>query len=239
MNKKFLRFCLLTLATFILSSCNDEFGLNEIKGNGLTYHEYFKEIDELDRRTDVTYYKPLEIDDIIKHSPESIRKIQQNFNETNWPFQVNKKEGYLISGKNSEGKINNQIQLSFFNISEYDKVEEFIVVSISELDTNPLTAFHLENDFDFVGNKIKRFELKDDMPIYQQILSSGKAMSYKYYDYNQSNNEIVINYTAANELYTYYEGYVYHIGYLINNSVDDKNLMHNQILKLVKGNILN
>jgi hypothetical protein len=43
--------------------------------------------------------------------------------------------------------------------------------------------------------------------------------------------------TAANELYGYYNGYVYHVGYLINGARKNKD-MHERILQLTRDFIL-
>lgn len=237
MRKKLIGCILFILLVPTLVSCKSEADtLIKVKGEGLTYNENFKLYDKLDQRTDITYYKAETMDDMLKQSPNLIKEVGQSFNETNWPLTINKKEGYLIKSENSAGETYDQIQLSFLNISEFDKVEEFIIVSIYEVDKNPFASNTIDNELDFAGNKLVKSTLDKNTPIYQQILDSNKAMLYKYYGYNEKDKTVGINHTAANEIYTYHDGYIYNIGYLITST---DNSIHSEMLELIKKSILN
>lgn len=110
--------------------------------------------------------------------------------------------------------------MSYLSKSEYNDVDEFLIISITEVDENPLKGYDISDKYDSVGNKLKKETLTEDLSIYQQLITTDSALLYRYYDYDEAKNSIGIVGTAANEIYAYYNGCIYHIGYLI---IEEKN----------------
>ena len=222
----------------MLWGCSDnETDFEEIKGFGLTYSEFFKTYDGLGERKNITYYKPVTIDETMSLVPDSIKKAINTINTDSLPFEVDKETAYLVTSEKEKGKIKNQVQFSYLNISEYELVEEFFIISITEAELNPLEEYTISNDFDTVGNELIKEFLIEDVPIYQQIITTDSALLYRYYDYDEVENSVITVGTTANEIYAYYNGYVYHIGYLVDREKNNEE-MHENMLRLTREYIL-
>ena len=96
--------------------------------------------------------------------------------------------------------------------------------SSTEAELNPLEKYTNSDEFDTVGNELKKEFLKEDVPIYQQVITTDSALLYSYYDYDEAENSVITVGTTANEMYTYYNGYVYHIGYLIDREKNNEEM---------------
>ncbi|WP_404427778.1 hypothetical protein LG296_07115 [Ureibacillus chungkukjangi] len=229
---------LITLCFVICSllwGCSNNItDLEEIKGSGLTYSEFFKELDKLDERENVTYYKPVPISEM--DSINTFKNVEIISTE-NLPFEVDEEMAYLVTSEDSNGNDINQIQFSYLNKSEYESVEEFFIISITEARENPIENNRIFDEVDLVGNELRKDLLTEDIPIYQQIITTDSAMLYRYYNYDKNKNSIDTVGTAANEFYTYYNGYVYHIGYLIDKDRNTKE-MQEHMLRITRDLIL-
>ena len=198
-----------------LTGCFNKMDSQEVKGAGLTYSEYFKTYDKLDQRKTITYYKPISFHELEASLPEQVTTTLHTIDSNRLPFSVDDKKAYLITSKDKNGKIMSQVQMSYLSKSEYDDVDDFLIISITEVAENPLKGYEISDRYDSVGNTLKKEMLTEDLPIYQQIMTTDSAMLYRYYDYNETKKSIGVVGTAANEMYAYYNGYIYHIGYLI------------------------
>ena len=222
----------------MLWGCSDnETDFEEIEGSGLTYSEFFKTYDGLGERKNIKYHKPVTIEETMSLVPDSIKKAINTINTDRLPFEVDKETAYLVTSEKEKGKIKNQVQFSYLNISEYELVEEFFIISITEAELNPLEEYTISNDFDTVGNELIKEFLIEDVPIYQQIITTDSALLYRYYDYDEVENSVNTVGTTANEIYTYYNGYVYHIGYLVDREKNNEE-MHEKMLRLTREYIL-
>jgi len=148
---------------------------------------------------------------------------------------VDEERAYLVESKDRNGKIKNQVQLSYLGKDEYEQTNDFFIVSVTEADKNPLELYDMTGEVDSVGNKFKKEQLAENLSIYQQVLTTDSALVYRYYD--ETDKGIVTVATAANEFYAYYNGYIYHIGYLLESEKNDAE-MQEKMLQLVCEYIL-
>ncbi|MCG3087707.1 hypothetical protein [Sporosarcina cyprini] len=95
----------------------------------------------------------------------------------------------------------------------------------------------INDNRDTVGNELKKVELLKGVPMYQQILTTNSALLYRYYDLDETENQIRVVGTQANEFYAYYDGYIYHIGYSIDREKNDSD-MQEKMLNLVREYML-
>lgn len=226
------------MITVFLFGCSvSETGLQEVEGVGLTYSEEFKEYDQLDERKDMKYYKPVPIDELKSYLPEQVKAAVNTIGSDRLPFQVDENKAFFITSKDKKGEIQNQIQLSYLSKSEYDQVRGFYIISITEVDENPLGNEDIPAGYDSIGNKLKKEMLTEDLPIYQQVLTTDSALLYTYYDYEETENRVMTVGTTANEFYAYYNGYVYHVGYSIDREKNDEE-MQQKMLDLTREYIL-
>ena len=180
----------------------------EVQGDGLTYSEYFKNVDELDMRENVTYFKPLLIDKFMKAAPDSLENGIHPIDTMKLPFEPN------------------------------EQSEEFYIISITDVNENSLEKYGFSNEKqDTLGNELRREVLIDDIPIFHQVRTTNGSLVYTYYQYNKDKNEIATVVTSANELYTFYKGRIYHAGYQLNYE-NNTEKSREEILKLFREFVL-
>jgi hypothetical protein len=212
--------------------------LSEVQGSGFAYSEYFKVVDELDERKDGTYYKPLFPTELMKVIPASMADGVHLIETDKIPFNVNEKTAYLVSSKNKNGNKQHELQFTYLNKSANGLANEFFIVSVTKVEENPLTKYDFSKETsDTMGNELRREVLKDDIPIFHQIRTTDSALIYSYYGYDEEEEKVITMATAANELYGYYNGYLYHVGYLINGAKNSKGIQE-KILQLTREFIL-
>ena len=237
--KKLLKLMLpiIFISSILLGCSFNKTDFEEVKGVGLTYSEYFKTYDGLDERQNIKYYKPVPIDEVESSLSEQVKKAINTIDSNRLPFTVDDEKAYLITSKDENGKIKSQVQLSYLSKPEYDEVDDFFIISVTEVDENPLKRYDISDKYDSVGNELKEEILTEDLPIYQQVITTDSALLYTYYDYDETKNSIVTVGTAANEFYAYYNGYIYHIGYLIDKEKNNEE-MQDKMLHLTREYIL-
>ncbi|KMY44922.1 hypothetical protein AC622_12415 [Bacillus sp. FJAT-27916] len=224
----------IILISSVAAGCSiNETDLEEVKGAGLTYSEYFKSFDELDERENIHYYKPISLSDGESSLLNDIEERMNPFNSEKLPFHVDEEKAYLVTSKDEKGKPKDEVQLSYFGSTS----EEFFIISVTEVDENPLKGYVYADSYDSIGNQLKKEILTDDLPIYQQIVTTNSALLYSYYDYDETNNRIDTVGTAANEMYAYYNKCIYHIGYLIDQEKNTEE-MQERMLHLAREYIL-
>lgn len=224
----------------LLTGCankKDDPILEKVKGDRLTYSEYFKSVDELDKRKNITYYKPLPINEMMEIAPDSVKNAVHMIDSKTLPFEVNEQTAYLVTSKDEKGNVQNQVQFTYFHNNQYDHPEEFFILSVTEVDENPLDKYDFSKEqTDTVGNELREETLTYDIPIFHQVITTNGALVYGYYSYEEKEKRVSTVATAANELYAYYKGRLYHVGYLIK----DKNTreVQDDVLQLTRAFIL-
>lgn len=230
-----LLFSLILMSLILLGCSTDKSELVKVKGTDLTYSEYFKTYDALDERENVTYYKPFLINEAESSLPDQVINTMNKFNPDKLPFKVDEEKAYLVTSKDNDGKVKKQVQLSYLSKDEYEQIDDFFIISVTEADKNPLELYDLKDEVDSVGNKLIKEQLTENLPIYQQVLTTNSALVYRFYDEHEKGIATVA--TAANEFYAYFDGQIYHIGYLIDNDKNDEK-MQQKMLQLVSEYII-
>ncbi|MFJ8235716.1 hypothetical protein ACIQ34_08205 [Ureibacillus sp. NPDC094379] len=232
-----VNFLFLMITSLLFGCSNNEGGLEKVKGVDVTYSEFFKTFDGLDERSNITYYKPLPIEKIDSTFPEQVGKDVKILDSKLLPIEIDEEKAFLVTFEDEEGEMKNQVQLSYLSKSEYDRVDNFFIISITEVDENPLEGYNLSDQYDTVGNKLKKEMLTEDLPIFQQVITSNSALLYRYYEYDEAKDQVGVVGTTANEIYSYNNGYVYHIGYLIDRKINTDKVQE-EMLKITRDYIL-
>lgn len=184
--------------------------LVEIEGQGgATSSEMFGHYDDQASR-ELTYYRPISLKEYTALSPI---KIPEN------TMPLEQYDSTVIVAESDKGF---ETQFMFHKRDEYKNMANFLVISVSNSDISPF----ISNDFtkiteDAVGNSVQRELLTESVYLIHQILTSPSALAYRYYDYDEVTDLISVNVTSANELYTYYKGNIYHIGYDLGQPIDE------------------
>ncbi|WP_172372264.1 hypothetical protein [Sporosarcina jiandibaonis] len=229
---------IIFISSILFGCSGNETNLEKVKGNSFTYSEYFHEYDGLDERENIQYYKPLSLNEVQSFSlPDEMKKVVNTIDQNRLPFKVDEEEFYFVTSKSKEGKEIRQGQVSYFERDEYGNIDEFFIISITESDRNPLENQDISTKVDSVGNKLKKERLRENLSIYQQVLTTDSALLYRFYDYDEDLKKVTVVATAANEFYAYYNGYIYHVGYLIDREKIDEE-MQEKMLQLAREYIL-
>ncbi|MDI2586694.1 hypothetical protein OR571_05995 [Psychrobacillus sp. NEAU-3TGS] len=239
-SKRVKAILLLLIMIFMIIGCakkEDEAFLEKVKGTGFAYSEYFKSVDELDKRKKVTYYIPLPIDELVSIAPNSIKNAVHPIDPRKLPFEVNEQTAYVVTSEDESGNTQNQVQLTYNHKDDYNQTEEFYIITVTELNENPLDKYDFsKQQTDTAGNELRKEILIDDIPIFHQVITTDSALAYRYYSYDEKQNQVSTVVTSANELYTYYKGHLYHVGYLTENKNSKE--IQEEILQLTRDFIL-
>lgn len=212
-------------------------GLEQVKGNGLTFSENFNAYDGLDERENVKFYKATEKAELTLPSLSQESLMNNGIETESLPFEVVDKNAYVVTSEDAAGKLSHQAQLSYLGASEEGSVDEFFVISVTEMDKNPVDDYKMTGTVDSVGNSFKTEPLIGENVIFQQVLTTDSALMFRYYDFDESEKRVIVVGTAANEYYAYHEGFVYHIGYLIDRQSNTEQVQ-NDMLNLTRNLIL-
>ncbi len=238
-NKLFkITLSIFTMSMLLIGCTNKEAGLVEVQGDGLTYSEYFKNVDELDTRENVTYFKPLLIDKFMNVAPDSVENEIYPIDSVKLPFEPNEQSVYLVTSEDKKSNVQNQVQFTYLSNDVYEQAEEFFIISITDVKENPLEKYDFSKEKqDTLGNELRREVLIEDTPIFHQVRTTNGSLVYTYYQYNKDKNEIATVATSANELYTFYKGQIYHAGYQLTNE-NNTGKSQEEILNLFREFVL-
>ena len=137
----------------------------------------------------------------------------------------------------STRKLSHQVQLSYLGTSEEGMIDEFFIISVTEMDKNPIGDYEMTDTVDSVGNSFKTESLIGEDVIFQQVLTIDSALMFRYYDFDESEKRVIVVGTAANEFYSYHDGFVYHVGYLIDRQRNTEQVQ-DDMLNLTRNLIL-
>ena len=231
-------FPIIFISSLLVGCSVNQMNLEKVKGDNLTFSEYFHAYDGQDERKNIKFYKPLSMNEVQSSSlPDEIKKVIHPVKLDSLPFKVNEEKVYFVTSKSKEGKGISQVQVSYLGNNEYGNTDEFFIISVTESDRNPLEGHDTSDEVDSVGNKLKKESLTGDLSIYQQVITTNGALLYRYYNYDEVDKKIEVVGTSANEFYAYYNGNIYHIGYLIDREKNDEE-MQEKMLQLAREYIL-
>lgn len=215
----------------VLAGCSD-IPLNLVKGNGVTSAGQFNHYDKLDERTKLRYYEPFSL---RKNTalPEEIEALKVVVPTTKLPFHVDEEIGNLVAFKDHNGDRKYELQQSYVNYDDYGEISSFYTIAAIQSTDNPLKNVDIQTDKDLIGNELIQEMLPGDIPFFGQRLTTDSALIYTYYTYDKESNKVSTTATAANEFYTYKDGIIYHIGYLMDEEKSSENT-YEQLAELTK-----
>jgi hypothetical protein len=176
---------------------------DQVDGDGAAYSELFKEFDHQNSRQ-LNYFKPVPLTEFINANDAIIPDIIEPFDQSNAEVLA------VNDGMQTE------LQFSFRN------GEEFMVISVAKHFMNSLYPDFLEDlTEDAAGNRVEQESLDETTPLIHQIRTKNSAMTYRYFTFDDEKNKMNITQTTANELYTYYNGAIYHVGYNVEGNPEE------------------
>jgi len=222
-----------TIDTTTLASLFD----TKVKGTDITYSQHFQIADHLNARKNLEFYHPLKGYEAMQEVAAAMGNAIHPIEPGKLPFKANIQEVYAVTSQMADGRLQTQLQFSYLQKSLEGNDQQFAIFSVTNVERNPLTSFYVNEDTsDLLGNKIKNEGMIGNSPLFHQIVpTEGGALAYHYYHFDVKNNKVSLASTTANELYTYHNGYVFHIAYLVNSN---EVAMQKKMIGLVKEFIL-
>lgn len=212
---------------------------SQVRGSGFTHSEYFTQDDRIDQEGNVRYYQPIGGYDSMEEISSAMGNTIHPIQPEKLPFDANVLDVYAVTSKTVNGYQQNQLQFSYLQKSLDSEVNQFAIFTVLNVESNPLENVEFESEtVDTVGNKIKNEGLIDEYPLFHQILTTDSALVYRYYEFDEKEKHVYMVATKANEFYTVYNGYVFHIGYQIDdmNQEEVQERMVDLVREFVLGN---
>ena len=210
---------------------------SQVKGSGLTRSEYFSQDDSLNQRKNVRYYQPVSGYGAMQKVSLAMGNTIHPIQPEKLPFDANAQEVYAVTSKTANGSQQNQLQFSYLQKSLDGEVHQFAIFTVMNVETNPLENVEIKSEtVDTVGNTLKNEGLIGQYPLFHQLLTTDSAFVYGYYAFDEKKERVFTVATKANEFYTVYNGYVFHIGYQIDNMNQEE--IQERMIDLVREFVL-
>ncbi|WP_036129267.1 hypothetical protein [Lysinibacillus sphaericus] len=186
----------------------------EVEGTDTTYSQFFPLANFLSQAKNIKYYAPLQGFAAMQSVATSLGNVVHLTTPEELPFQPNIQEVYAVSSKMDDGSQQTQFQFSYKEKSSTGRDLQYINFSVTNVDRNPLSTYIKSKDIEeTLGIKVSNVGLNFMNPLYYREMTPDRGFVYIYYNYDETDKRIFQMTTNANEFYTYYNGYVYHIGY--------------------------
>ncbi|MCG3087706.1 hypothetical protein [Sporosarcina cyprini] len=117
----FLIGCLLAGGIFIKTKAQT------IKGDGVTFSEYFHPYDVLNVREHVRYYDLAASDEVTSPLYEQMKKAINQLGTDQLPFETARETAYLVTSSAKKGERLSQVQIGFFNQDDARPGDFFII----------------------------------------------------------------------------------------------------------------
>lgn len=210
----------------------------KVKGSNVTYNQFFQIADQLNNRKNLEFYEPVKGFETMQEVANAMGNNVHPIDPRKLPFKANIQEVYAVTSEMTNGRLQNQLQFTYLQKELNGKDQQFAIFTVTNVESNPLANFSKTHDrSDIWGNSIKNEGLIGDNPLFHQIILKEKGGSaYSYYNFDVNNKQVRLSSTRANELYTYYGGYAFHVGYQLEHA--DQEDMQKKMIELVKEFIL-
>lgn len=186
----------------------------EVEGKATAYSNFLPLANYLSQAKYIQYYAPLQGLEAMQTVAASLEDVVHLTDPENLPFQPNIHEVYAISAKMEDGSKQTQFQFSYKEKSSTGVDLQFINFTVTNVKYNPLASYvKSKNMEEALGMKVSNIGLNFMNPLFYREMSPERGYLYTYYNYDETDKRIFQMTTRANEFYSYYNGYVYHIGY--------------------------
>ncbi|WP_455644610.1 hypothetical protein [Lysinibacillus xylanilyticus] len=185
----------------------------EVEGKETTFSQFFQIADQLDHRENIKFYAPLQSFEAMQAVAATMENAVHLIDPENLPFKSNIQEVYAVTSDMQGGSLQKQFQFSYKEKSLTGVDRQYIIFTVTNVNYNPLINYKFME-----GNQeeITNVGLNFMNPLYYRAMTPDKWFAYSYYNYDEADKRIYRMSTRANEFYTYYKGYIYHIGYQLN-----------------------
>lgn len=186
----------------------------EVEGKDTAFSNFFPLANYLSQAKHIQYYAPLQGLEAMQSVATSLEDVVHLTDPENLPFQPNIQEVYALSAKMEDGSKQTQFQFSYKEKSSTGVDLQFINFTVTNVKYNPLASYvKSKNMEETLGMKVSNIGLNFMNPLFYREMSPERGYVYIYYNYDETDKRIFQMTTRANEFYSYYNGYVYHIGY--------------------------
>ncbi|MBU5251475.1 hypothetical protein KQI46_05945 [Lysinibacillus capsici] len=186
----------------------------EVEGKDTAFSNFFPLANYLSQAKHIQYYAPLQGLEAMQSVATSLEDVVHLTDPENLPFQPNIQEVYALSAKMEDGSKQTQFQFSYKEKSSTGVDLQFINFTVTNVKYNPLASYvKSKNIEETLGMKVSNIGLNFMNPLFYREMSPERGYVYTYYNYDETDKRIFQMTTRANEFYSYYNGYVYHIGY--------------------------
>ncbi|MEB2299199.1 hypothetical protein LAV72_06115 [Lysinibacillus xylanilyticus] len=187
----------------------------EVKGTETTFSQYFQIVDYLEYNENIKFYAPLQGFEAMQAVATTMGDAVDLIDPDNLPFKSNIQEVYAVTSERQDGSLQKQFQFSYKEKSHTGVDRQYINLTVTNVNHNPLVNYKVTDSPDFSG-EITNVGLNFMNPLYFRAMTPDKGFAYVYYNYDAADKRIYQMSTRANEFFTYYNGYVYQIGYQLN-----------------------
>ncbi|MFJ6210861.1 hypothetical protein [Lysinibacillus sp. NPDC092081] len=203
----------------------------EVEGTKTTYSQFFQIADTFEHHENIKFYAPLQGFEAMQAVAATMENAVHLIDPENLPFKSNIQEVYAVTSEMQDGTLQKQIQFSYKEKSLTGVDRQYINLTVTNVNHNPLVNYNVIEDSQHFSGEITNVGLNFMNPLYYRAMTPDKFFAYVYYNYDEADKRIFGMITRANEFYTYYNGYVYQIGYQING---DQQEAQEKIVALVR-----
>jgi len=210
----------------------------EVEGKDTAFSQFFPISLYLSQAKNIKYYAPLQGFEAMQSVANLLGNAVHLTNSENLPFKPNIQEVYAVTSKMDDGSQQTQFQFSFKEKSYTGVDLQYINFTVTNVDRNPLVDYvKSQNIEDTAGIKVSNVALSFMNPVLFREMTPNQGFPYIYYNYDATDKRIYQMTTRANEYYSYYNGYVYHIGYQLNgDSQEIQGKMEIIVKEFILGN---
>lgn len=188
----------------------------EFEGTKTTFSQFFQIADQLHHRENIKFYAPLKGFDAMQAVAATMENAVHLIDPDNLPFKSNIQEVYAVTSEMQDGTLQKQFQFSYKEKSLTGVDRQYINLTVTNVNHNPLVNYNVTENSQHFSGEITNVGLNFMNPLYYRAMTPDKFFAYVYYNYDEADKRIYRMSTSANEFYTYYNGYVYQIGYQLN-----------------------
>ncbi|WP_155593795.1 hypothetical protein [Lysinibacillus cavernae] len=208
----------------------------EVEGTATTYSQYFQLADQLNQRENIKFYAPLQGFKAMQEVATTMGDAVHLIDPENLPFKANIQEVYAVTSDMKDGSLQKQFQFSYKEKSLTGVDLQYVHFTVTNVASNPLANREITENIESIeGSNLKNVGINFINPMYYREMTPELGFVYMYYNYDEAAKRIFHMTTRANEFYTYYNGYVYHIGYQLNG---DRQKVQEKMTSIVREFIL-
>jgi len=152
------------------------------------------------------------------------------------PFIVAQQQANIVTSWNAFNKLEFQVQFSYLENPTGYKTDfkDFFIVSITQHADDPFADEQATLDMEEnLPSSYEKLVLEEGHPLYYKPEFGTWPRMFDYYMYNEDENQMDKESTGSYQYYTWYDGFIYKIGFNMDISATD----HEELIRrIVLGN---